>query len=741
MNKYVRKEIDFVGKKLVLETGELAVRANMAVKASYGDTVVLLTVVSGDANPDVDFFPLTVNYEEKLYSSGIIKNSRFVKRDGKSSDDAIIAQRAIDHAIRPLFPKDYADEVQVVATVLSLDKNADPEFLAMVAASAALTASNVPWKGPMATGRVGLIDDQLVLCPNVDDLETKSDMDMVVSFVGREKRFLAVEAGMNVLPETKVLEAINFVRDAMDPLLGLIEEFANEVNPNHEKYEYLSHAVPDELVKVVTDFAGAKFQELYGDHYDRDVCAKAKAALAEELFKKFEGTYKKVDMQAALDDAEKKVIRTKVLTEEKRIDGRSLTEIRPLSSKVSVLPRTHGSALFTRGETQALTVATLGSPSLELLVQDMYGERSKRFLHYYNFPPFSTGETGRFGSPKGREIGHGMIGEKGLKAVMPDQNDFPYTVILVSEILSSNGSSSMAATCGSTLALMDAGVPIKGMVGGVAMGLMVSDYDFTQYKIITDLCGEEDFSGFLDFKMTGTREGVTAIQCDMKVPGMPMKVLEEVIAQSREGRLVVLDSMEKTISKPKESVSDYAPKMVTLKIDPAKIGMVIGTGGKTIKEIQEQTGSEISIEEDGSVVITSVDKAGAEKAYKIVDGLTRDLQVGEVYDGVVKDLLDFGALVEIMPGRVGLLHVSEITNAYIKDVHDVLKIGDPVTVKIVGLGAEGKISLSKKAIEMGDAYENTFDQNSRGRGNGFGGAGRGHRDDRRGDRGGFRPRR
>ncbi len=732
MNKIVKKEIEFAGKKLVLETGELAPRANMAVKASYGDTVVLLTVVSGEATPDIDFFPLTVNYEEKLYSSGTIKSSRFVKRDGKGSDDAIIAQRAIDHAIRPLFPKDYADEVQVVATVLSLDKTADPEFLAMVATSAALTASNVPWKGPMASGRVGLIDGKLVMCPNVDDLETKSEMDMLVSFVGREKRFLAIEAGMNVLPETKLLEAINFVRDSMDTLLDLVEDFANEVNPTHEKYAYISHAVTAELAKAVSEFADAKLTEMFSTGFDKSKRVAAKAALAEELFKKFEGTYKKVDMQAALDAAEKTVIRNKVLNDGTRIDGRSVTEIRPLSSRVSVLPRTHGSALFFRGETQALTVATLGSPTMELLVQDMYGERSKRFLHYYNFPPFSTGEIGRFGSPKGREIGHGMIAEKALKAVMPNQEEFPYTVVLVSEILSSNGSSSMAATCGSTLALMDAGVPIKAMVGGVAMGLMVSDYDFTKYKVITDLAGEEDFSGFLDFKMTGTREGVTAIQCDMKVPGMPMNVLNEVIAQSKTGRMVVLDSMEKTISKPKEAVSDYAPKMLRIKIDPSKIGMVIGTGGKVIKEIQETTGAEISIEEDGTVVITAVDKSGAEKALQIVDGLTRDLEVGDTYDGVVKDLLDFGALVEILPGRVGLLHVSEIADSYVKDVREWFKPGDAVKVKVVGLGNDGKISLSKKAIDMGDAYENTNDR---------GGAPRGHSGDRGGDRGGFRPRR
>lgn len=735
MNKIVKKEIDFAGRKLVLETGELALRANMAVKASYGDTVVLLTVVSGEANPDTDFFPLTVNYEEKLYSSGTIKSSRFVKRDGKSTDDAVIAQRVIDHAIRPLFPKDYMDEVQVVATVLSLDKDADPEFLSMVAASAALTASDVPWNGPMVTGRVAFREGQFVLCPSITELEEDSDLDMMVSFAGEDKRFLAVEAEANVLKEEKVLEAINFVRDNTDPLLKLIKEFALEVNPDGKKREYVSKLVSEDIVKAVSELAGEKFEDIYKQSLDKVERSAKRWEIEAELFAKYDGVYKKIDMQKALDDVEKSCIRDLVLKEEKRIDGRGLKDIRPISSKVGVLPRTHGSALFVRGTTQAFTVATLGSPSMELLIQDMYGERRKRFLHYYNFPPYSTGETGKMGAPRNREIGHGMIAEKALRPMVPSQDEFPYTIILVSEILSSNGSSSMAATCGSTLALMDAGVPIKDMVGGVAMGLMVSDYDFGSYKIITDLSGEEDSSGYLDFKMTGTKNGVTAIQCDMKVPGMPMNVLEEVILQSREGRLFILNEMQKTINEPNKGVSQYAPKMLTLKIDPAKIGIVIGTGGKTIKEIQEQTESEIFIEEDGSVVVTSVDLEKAQKAVDIVAGLTRELKVGDIFDGSVKDLLEFGALVEILPGRVGLLHISEITNTYVEKVEDWFKPGDQVKVKVIGLGNDGKISLSKKALD--NPSENYEDRS-------FRPDNRGSRDSRgdRGDRGrNFRPRR
>ncbi len=699
MNKYVKKEISFAGKNLVLETGEIALRATMAVKATYGETVVLVTAVSGNANPDKDFFPLTVNYEEKLYASGSIKSSRFVKRDGRGTDDAIIAQRAIDHAIRPLFPKDYMDDVQVIATVLSVDEEADAEFTSMIAVSAALHASNIPWYGPMATARVGLVDGKLVLCPSREVLHDKSDLEMIVSFVGKEKRFLAVEAGANVLPETKILEAINFGRGSVDPLLALIEDFANELNPGIKKYTYVSRALGETLLKDVSEAAKDKVDALTKQALSKHDLDAQKILLRDEVVAKFDGVYTKVDIVRAIEDLEKESIRHVVLDENKRLDGRGLTEVRPISGKVNLLPRTHGSALFTRGTTQALTVATLGSPSMELLVQDMYGERSKRFMHYYNFPPYSTGEVGKMGSPRGREIGHGMIAEKGLKPVMPIQKEFPYTIILVSETVSSNGSSSMASTCGATLALMDAGVPLKDMVGGVAMGLIVSDDEFTNYKVLTDLSGEEDGGGFLDFKMTGTKTGVTAIQCDMKVKGMPMHVLEEVINQSRDGRLFILDEMQKVISTSRETVSKYAPKVVTTKIDPDKIGMVIGSGGKTIKEIQERTGAEISIEEDGTVVISCADIEKAQEALKIVEGITHEVKPGEIYEGTVIDLLDFGAIVEILPGKTGLLHISEVADRYVENINEWFKMGDVVKVKVLRVEREGKIALSKKALE------------------------------------------
>jgi polyribonucleotide nucleotidyltransferase len=706
MNKIIKKEINFAGRNLVLETGELAIQADMAVKASYGDTVILATVVHSAPMPDIDFFPLTVNYEEKLYASGTIKSSRFVKRDGKATDEAVISKRLIDHAIRPLFPKEYMDEVQVVATILSLDVDADPEFTAMTAVSAALSASELPWDGPMVSLRVGKVDGNYILNPSSTIIEDSSKLNMMISFVGDQKKFLAVEAEADILPEDDIFGAINFARDGADPVFKLIKEFAMEVNPEHTVYKYEPKTVSAEILADVSAIAKETLEKIIRMEFDKTELKDKREEMKDKVFTGLEGKYKKVDMVMALEELEKKSIQHLILDEGKRPDGRGVNDVRDISSRISLLPRTHGSALFTRGVTQALTVCTLGSPSMELLVQNMYGEFNKRFIHYYNFPPFSTGETGRMGAPKSREVGHGMLAEKALKAVIPSQTEFPYTVLLVSEVLSSSGSSSMAATCGSTLALMDAGVPIKEMVAGVGVGIITTD-DFSNYKIMTDLAYLEDAYGFLDFKMAGSRNGVTAIQADMKIKGIPVEILKDIIAQSKAARMKVLDEMEKTITAPKDTVSKYAPKTTMLKINPEKIGMVIGSGGKVIKEIQETTQSEIFIEEDGTVIISAVEMENVQKAAKIVDGLTRELRTGEIFDGVVKDLLDFGALVEILPGRVGLMHVSEITNSYVKKVEDWYKPGDKVKVKVIGLGPEGKISLSHKALEpKSDGLEN-----------------------------------
>jgi len=594
----------------------------------------------------------------------------------------------------------------VVATILSLDVDADPEFTAMTAVSAALSASELPWDGPMVSLRVGKVDGNYILNPSSTIIEDSSKLNMMISFVGDQKKFLAVEAEADILPEDDIFGAINFARDGADPVFKLIKEFAMEVNPEHTVYKYEPKTVSAEILADVSAIAKETLEKIIRMEFDKTELKDKREEMKDKVFTGLEGKYKKVDMVMALEELEKKSIQHLILDEGKRPDGRGVNDVRDISSRISLLPRTHGSALFTRGVTQALTVCTLGSPSMELLVQNMYGEFNKRFIHYYNFPPFSTGETGRMGAPKSREVGHGMLAEKALKAVIPSQTEFPYTVLLVSEVLSSSGSSSMAATCGSTLALMDAGVPIKEMVAGVGVGIITTD-DFSNYKIMTDLAYLEDAYGFLDFKMAGSRNGVTAIQADMKIKGIPVEILKDIIAQSKAARMKVLDEMEKTITAPKDTVSKYAPKTTMLKINPEKIGMVIGSGGKVIKEIQETTQSEIFIEEDGTVIISAVEMENVQKAAKIVDGLTRELRTGEIFDGVVKDLLDFGALVEILPGRVGLMHVSEITNSYVKKVEDWYKPGDKVKVKVIGLGPEGKISLSHKALEpKSDGLEN-----------------------------------
>ncbi len=693
----VKKELEFAGKKLVLETGELANQANMSVKVSYGDTVVLVTAVMGAANPDIDYFPLSTAYEEKLYASGTIKSSRFVKRDGKPTDHAVIVRRLVDHAIRPLFPKDFINEVQIIMTVLSLDEAADPEFAAMIGTSATLLASDIPWYGPVTSAKVGYLNNDYVLNPSREVIHTESDLDMFVSFVGADQKFLAIESESNNLPEAQILGAIEFAREGVNPLLTLITDFAAEVNPKGEKFVYESQMLDAQLTADVDEFAKKRVSEIIQKSTTKNSRNELLAQLKEELFAEFDGKYKKAHMETALYNVQKKALQHMIMVEETRPDGRARDEVRSVSAKVGVLPRTHGSGLFNRGDTQALTVATLGSPSLELLIQDMHGEYAKRYMHYYNFPPFSTGETARVMGPKPREIGHGMLAEKALKPMIPSQSDFPYTILLMSEILSSDGSSSMAATCGSTLALMDAGVPIKEMVAGVAMGLMVNE-DETEHVLLTDIAGMEDGAGYMDFKIAGTQTGVTATQVDLKVKGIPMSLLPKIFEASKAARLQILTEMKKAIDTPRTELSKYAPKTETLKIDVDKIGVVIGPGGKTIKKIQTDTDTELSIEEDGTVFISGSDMAQIAKAVDYVTGLTKEVKVGEIYDGEVVEILDFGAIVQILPGKSGLLHVSEIVHEYVKTVTDYVNIGDKVRVKVIETGHNGKISLSMKAL-------------------------------------------
>jgi len=697
MNKYIRKEMELAGRKLVLETGELAMQANMAVKVSYGDSVVLSTAVSGSVNPDLDYFPLQVNYEEKLYASGSIKSSRFVKREGRPTDDSIVTRRSVDHAIRPLFPSDYKNEVQVVNTVLSYDRESSPVFLSMIGTSSALTSSDIPWAGPTVSAVVGYVGKEYVLNPSKEELG-KSELSLVVSFVGRDLKYLAMEAEAENLPEEAILGAVEFARNQLKPVVVFISDFAEEVNPGLVKAEYESQALPEELINDVKGVIESRVEELlYGGTLGKSEFGKRHDEMMAEVYEKFEGVYKRKNMAAAFEEIEKDILQEQEIKNERRPDGRGIGEVRPITAKIGVLPRTHGSALFTRGMTQSMTVATLGSPGLEMLVHDMYGEGSKRYVHFYNFPPYSVGETGRIGYPGAREIGHGTLAERALKPVIPSQEKFPYMIVLMSETLSSSGSSSMASTCGSTLALMDAGVPIKDMVAGIGVGLMAND-DFSEYKIITDLAYREDAFGFLDFKIAGTRTGVTAIQSDMKAQGIPMALLPKIFEQSHEGRLHVLDEMSKTIKEPKKGVSQYAPKSKSIKIDPDKIGMVIGGGGKTINGLQDDMNVAININDDGTVTVTGEDLGNVEGTVERIEGIVKDVEIGEVYEGAVKDIVDFGAFVELLPGKDGLLHVSEISQEYVENVRDYLKVGDVVKVKVIDV-KNGKISLSKKILE------------------------------------------
>jgi len=697
MNKIVKKEIIFLGKKLVLESGELAMMATNAVKLTYGDTTVLATVVMGEADSSNDFFDLRVHYDPKLSAAGMMKSSKYIKRDGKPSDEAVITRRLIDHAIRPLFPKDFANSVQVIVSVLSLDRDADPEFAALMAVSAVLHSSVIPFKGPMTSVKVGIKDGQTVINPVRDEIH-KLDLSMIISFSGKERDFLAVEAEANIVDEEKLIEVINDANRACEDLVVILDEFAEELNPGNEKIDYIPNKIAEE---VVSEIRGLIFEDLtkaFNSGLDKIALNVEIKKIKESAITKLGDKFDNGVFTQLLENFEKEILQKMILEENKRPDGRGQFEIRELTSKVSYLPKVHGSGLFTRGLTQALSVATLGSLEDALVLQDFYGEETKYYIHHYNFPPYCSGEIGKTGGAGSREIGHGMLAERGLKAVIPSKNDFPYTILVTTEITSSSGSTSMAAACGSCLALMDAGVPIKDMVAGIGVGLVVND-DFSKYKIITDIAYLEDAGGFMDFKMIGTRKGVTAIQCDIKLTGIPMKLIPEIIRQSRDARMQVLDHMEKTISEPRKELSGSVPKYDVVEISPDKIGVVIGSGGKTIKDIQTKTNTILSIEDSGKIVITGYSREGIETAKGIIVGLTKEIKAGEIYKGKVVKVVDFGAFVEILPGKEGLLHVSEISKDFVKDVKTVVKEGEEFDVMVKSV-ENGKISLSKKALNQ-----------------------------------------
>jgi len=688
-NKVIKKEIKWGGRSLILEYGRLAPQTDSAILARYGDTMVLATVVSAPPREDVDYFPLSVDYEERLYASGRISTSRFIKREGRPTDEAILNGRLIDRSIRPLFPKDYFNEVQVIITILSYDQENDPDIISLIATSAALLTSPIPWNGPVVGLKIGYSDGKFILNPTKSD-DSISDLSLVVSLY--KEQVVMIEGAFKEIPEEVVLKAVDYGREQVKPVLQLLASLQKEMGVKKE--EPSEEEATAQLKKEVVDYIRKNLKE---DIFDPEKSARESLSeeLKEVLFKEFEGKLSKTQLSKIFDDTVKNLVREAIVEKEKRPDGRKLTDIRDIDVEVGILPRTHGSAIFKRGDTQVLTIATLGSTSLEQLIEGMEGEEKKRFMHHYEFPPFSTGEVGRLGPPKRREIGHGALAEKSLLPVIPTEDKFPYTIRLVSEVLSSSGSTSMASTCGSSLALMDAGVPISEPVAGVAMGLVTEG---TKYKILTDIQALEDFYGDMDLKIAGTENGITAIQLDVKIDGLTTKVLSEAFHQAREARKAILEKMTKALPKAREEISKYAPKVSVIQIPPKKIGEVIGSGGKTINRIIEETGAAIDIDDDGTVSVTSTTEEGLKKAIEWIQGLTREVQPGEEYIGQVKRIMNFGAFVEILPGKEGMVHISQLAPYRVEDINKEVKVGQKLKVKVLEIDQQGRINLTHKNV-------------------------------------------
>ena len=709
MQKVVRKEIDLAGKKLILQTGELALHANSAVLATYGETVILATAVAQKASPNFDFFPLSVDYEEKLYASGKIHTSRFIKREGRPSEKAIITSRLIDRSIRPLFPKDYQAEVQVVLTVLSYDAQNDPDVIALIAASAALSISDIPWNGPLAAVRIGRQDDKFLLNPTEDEKKLSS-LDLVIAITRDE--IVMIEAGAQEVEEKAVQGAIVFGLKEGQAVLELIQDFAKEAGKPKQEYE--KEKLDESAEKSVLDFIDKNvMRDFEKNSQDEGWFGDTLKVLEEEFVPKEEETKITPKILASiLEDVVTNRLRDDILKNKKRPDGRAPDEIRPITIKVPVLPRTHGSAIFQRGETQVLSIATLGSPALEQLIDGMSGEQTKKYMHHYNFPPFSTGEVKRLGSPGRREIGHGALAEKAIIPVLPSQDEFPYTIRVVSEILSSAGSTSQASVCGSTLALMDAGVPIKEPVAGISIGLICDKSDKSKYVTIVDIAYQEDAQGDMDFKVAGTKNGITAIQMDTKLSGISTDVCEEALEKAKEARVEILGKMLAVLPTAREKISQHAPTVILVKIDPSKIGEVIGGGGKTINKIIAETGSAIDIKDDGTVMISAKVAEAAQKAAAWVEGIVKEAQPGEIYEGVVKRILPFGAMVEILPGKEGLVHISKLAPHRVERVEDVVKIGQTVKVRVAEIDDMGRVNLSLNMDPASDQKDTSRHSNN-----------------------------
>ena len=706
-------ETELAGRKLVIETGKLAGLANGNVVVKYGETVVMVNVTASKEPRDgIDFFPLSVDYEEKLYAVGKIPGS-YTKREGKPSDKAILVSRAIDRPLRPLFPKDFRNDVVVVATVLCVEQDNSPEVAAMIGASAALSISDIPFGGPTAAVNVGLVNGEIVINPTEAQRKV-SDLNLTVA--GTAEKVAMIEAGANEVPDDVMLEAIKKGHEEIKKVCQFIQKMKDEIGK--PKFAYKSFAVDhdlyEELEKDYTEKMKTAVQEIDKDTRDNNVAAlteEIENALAEKLGEE-EFEKRKQEIGEAVYKLEKKCVRDMIFYEHKRVDGRAIDEIRPLSCEVGLLPRTHGSALFTRGQTQVMSIVTLGMKSEEQELDGIDTETAKRYMHQYNFPGYSVGEAKTSRGPGRREIGHGALAEKALVPVLPPVEEFPYAIRVVSEVLSSNGSTSQASICGSTLALMDAGVPIKRPVAGISTGLVTNPENPDDYVMLTDIQGLEDFFGDMDFKVGGTEKGITAIQVDIKVDGLSYKIIEEAFARTRKARQYILDDiMKPVISEPREEISKYAPHIITTQIKVEKIKDVIGKGGETINKIIDETGVKIDIEEDGQVFIYSTDAEMGEKALDIIENIARVVEVGQIYYGTVTRTTSFGAFVDIGGGKEGLVHISKIAKEHIKNVTDYVNVGDKVPVKVIEIDDQGRINLTMKDLVENNSEENK-DENS-----------------------------
>ena len=690
----IKKIIQYGDHTLTMETGEIARQADGAVMISMDDTTLLVTCVARkEAEAGRDFFPLTVNYQERTYSAGKIPGG-FFKREGRPSEKETLTSRLIDRPLRPLFPKGFVNEVQIIATVVSLDPAIDPDIPALIGASAAVALSGVPFSGPIGAARVGYRDGQYLLNPTASQL-AGSELDLVVA--GTEGAVLMVESEAKELSEQVMLDAVMYGHEQMQTVIQAIRELAEEAGV--QAWDWTPPATDTSLAERVAEVAAADLEAAYqiSDKQARYTrLSEIRSGVVAQLCPEgAECAFETADIKEAVGKLEKKIVRGRIIQGHPRIDGRDTRTVRPITTRVGLLPRTHGSALFTRGETQGLVVTTLGTARDAQVIDAIEGERREPFMLHYNFPPYCVGETGFVGSPKRREIGHGRLAKRGVAAVMPNVDEFPYSIRVVSEITESNGSSSMASVCGTSLSLMDAGVPIKAPVAGIAMGLIKEADDFA---VLSDILGDEDHLGDMDFKVAGTEGGVTALQMDIKIDGITRDIMQQALSQAQEGRLHILGKMAESISSPRQEMSTFAPRYITIKINPDKIRDVIGKGGATIRSITEQTGASVDIEDDGTIKIASVDSAAGEEALRLIEQITADVEVGKVYEGKVAKLMDFGAFVTILPGKDGLVHISQISDERVENVSDKLSEGETVKVKVLEIDKQGRIRLSMKAV-------------------------------------------